>query len=260
MNLSSVAARIGGAGEYRRLRRLEGRDRHLHARAGARSGGGGHPRQRRAAGADRDGNPRERRRPGADASGCAPWSRCSASARAKEVAEAIVWLLSDAASYVTGTNLEVTGGALDRGGKGAASTLYALTERGPALPPRVRRRVALLFSDASESRFPKEMTEIARRQDSDDLPAPAPAASPRARSPAPRQAVAGKAQSGAAAGGGAYRRAAPGARRRRHRQDARADGADRQHPRHRPRLALADPRRHLHQQGGARDEGARRPG
>jgi NAD(P)-dependent dehydrogenase (short-subunit alcohol dehydrogenase family) len=28
---------------------------------------------------------------------------------AKEVAEAIVWLLSDAASYVSGTNLEVTG-------------------------------------------------------------------------------------------------------------------------------------------------------
>ena len=29
--------------------------------------------------------------------------------------------------------------------------------------------------------------------------------------------------------------------------------------RHRPRLPLADPRRHLHQQGGARDEAARRP-
>ena len=53
------------------------------------------------------------------------------------------------------------------------------------------------------------------------------------------------------------RRAGAGARRRRHRQDARADHPHRPSPRHRPRQALGDPRRHLHQQGGARDEGPR---
>ena len=55
-----------------------------------------------------------------------------------------------------------------------------------------------------------------------------------------------------------HRRAGPGAGRRRHRQDARAHHPHRPHPRHRPRLPLADPRRHLHQQGGARDEAAHR--
>jgi hypothetical protein len=50
-----------------------------------------------------------------------------------------------------------------------------------------------------------------------------------------------------------------GAGRRRHRQDAGADHAHRPYPRHPPRLPLGDPRRHLHQQGGARDEGAHRP-
>ena len=53
--------------------------------------------------------------------------------------------------------------------------------------------------------------------------------------------------------------AGAGAGRRRHRQDARADHPHRPYPRHRPRLPLADPRRHLHQQGGARDEAAHRP-
>ena len=53
----------------------------------------------------------------------------------------------------------------------------------------------------------------------------------------------------------------PGARprRRRHRQDPGADGADRAPAQHRPGAAERDPRRHLHQQGGARDEGAHRP-
>ena len=41
---------------------------------------------------------------------CCRCCRCSAPARADEVAEAIVFLLSDAASYTTGSILEVTGG------------------------------------------------------------------------------------------------------------------------------------------------------
>ena len=54
-------------------------------------------------------------------------------------------------------------------------------------------------------------------------------------------------------------RAGAGAGRRRHRQDARADDPHRPHPvRPAAPRALADPRRHLHQQGGARDEGAHR--
>ena len=65
-------------------------------------------------------------------------------------------------------------------------------------------------------------------------------------------------QSGAAARGRELGRAGAGARRRRHRQDARAHRAHRPYPRHRPRPAERDPRRHLHQQGGARDEAPRR--
>ena len=103
------------------------------------------------------------------------------------------------------------------------------------------------------------MTEPARRPDSRRRAcAAAPAALPRGRSPAAARAWLDEAQSGAAAGGGADRGAAAGARRRRHRQDAGADRPHRPYPRHRPRLPLADPRRHLHQQGGARDEEPRR--
>ena len=56
-----------------------------------------------------------------------------------------------------------------------------------------------------------------------------------------------------------HRGSGAGAGRRRHRQDARADHPHRPYPGHRPRLAEPDPRRHLHQQGGARDEAAHRP-
>ena len=56
----------------------------------------------------------------------------------------------------------------------------------------------------------------------------------------------------------ARRRTRAGAGGRRHRQDARAHHAHRPHPVHGPRARLADPGRHLHQQGRARDEGAHR--
>ena len=65
------------------------------------------------------------------------------------------------------------------------------------------------------------------------------------------------AERGAAPGGHPRGRPAAGAGRRRHRQDPRADHADRPSVDHRPRPAVADPGRHLHQQGGARDA---RPG
>ena len=61
------------------------------------------------------------------------------------------------------------------------------------------------------------------------------------------------------AGGRDAGRPGAGAGRRRHRQDAGADHPHRPHPRHRPGAAVRNPRRHLHQQGGARDEGPRRP-
>ena len=63
---------------------------------------------------------------------------------------------------------------------------------------------------------------------------------------------------GAAGGGGGARRAGAGARRRRHRQDPGADHPHRAPAQHRAGAAEPDPRGHLHQQGGARDEGAGR--
>ena len=68
-----------------------------------------------------------------------------------------------------------------------------------------------------------------------------------------------RAQPGAARGGRGARRAGADAGRRRHRQDQGADRADRAYPAHGPGAAERDPRRHLHQQGRARDEAPRRP-
>ena len=48
VNVSSIAAKLGGARRVRRLRRRQGRDRHLHHRPGQGSRRRGHPRQRRA--------------------------------------------------------------------------------------------------------------------------------------------------------------------------------------------------------------------
>src|SRR5579875_1678434 len=78
-----------------------------------------------------------------------------------------------------------------------------------------------------------------------------------ARARAARRALPGRSQSRTAARGRDARRAGAGARRRRHRQDARADDARRAHSQSRPRATGRDPRRHLHQQGGAGNEGAR---
>ena len=83
----------------------------------------------------------------------------------------------------------------------------------------------------------------------------------RSRAGAARRCVHGpsrRAERGAAPGRDPRGRAAAGAGRRRHRQDARADHAHRPSADHRPRPALADPGRHLHQQGGARNARSRR--
>ena len=92
-----------------RLRRIEGRDRHSDPGPlqGAWAGGG--QGQRHPAGSHRHRNPRQRRRarpgpcPGRDRPARAPGS-------AEEIAEAAIWLISDAASYVTGALLDVAGG------------------------------------------------------------------------------------------------------------------------------------------------------
>ena len=65
-------------------------------------------------------------------------------------------------------------------------------------------------------------------------------------------------QSRAAAGGGDAGGSGAGARRRGHRQDPRADDAHRPHPRHRTRARRRHPGGHLHQQGRAGNETARR--
>ena len=64
-------------------------------------------------------------------------------------------------------------------------------------------------------------------------------------------------QPGAARCGRGGRRAAPGARRRRHRQDPRSDHAPCPSAHDRPGAAVSGARGHLHQQGGARDDPAR---
>ena len=65
VNVSSMAAKLGGAGRVRRLRRVQGRDRHLDRRPREGSRRRGHPRQRRAAGRDPHRDPRRERRSGA---------------------------------------------------------------------------------------------------------------------------------------------------------------------------------------------------
>ena len=89
----------------RALRREQRRGRRDDARARARSRGGGHSRQRRAPRRHRHRKPaaRARRRNCADDSD-------AAAGLSSEVAQAVLWLASDDASYVTGTIVDVTGG------------------------------------------------------------------------------------------------------------------------------------------------------
>ena len=90
-------------------------------------------------------------------------------------------------------------------------------------------------------------------------PQPAAGIAARAMAAPERQSLSGRPQSRAARGGGDAGRPGSGAGRRRHRQNPRSDDENRPHPQHGPGASEPDPRGHLHQQGGARDEGARRP-
>ena len=74
-----------------------------------------------------------------------------------------------------------------------------------------------------------------------------------------RPAISDRPQPGAARGCRNAGRPCAGAGRRRHRQDPRADHADRPHPEPGPGAAARNPLGDLHQQGGARDEAAARP-
>ena len=92
-----------------------------------------------------------------------------------------------------------------------------------------------------------------------DSPSAGPRALARARAlPRGRSRLSARAERRTARSRAGARRPGPGAGRRRHRQDARAHHPPRPYPRHPPRLAQPDPGRDLHQQGGARNEGAHR--
>ena len=101
-----------GLGRRRGLQRVQGRSgaAHAHDRGGVRGAGRARqlPRSRRDRRRD-DRRPAGRRRARTAARAS---SRRAASGTAEEVAEAAVWLLSDAASFTTGTTLRVDGGFL----------------------------------------------------------------------------------------------------------------------------------------------------
>ena len=81
----------------------------------------------------------------------------------------------------------------------------------------------------------------------------------RARDGCARRGLSGRSQPRTARGGRDPGRPGAGAGRRWNRQNPCPDNADRPHPQPRPRPAARNSVRHLHQQGGARDETARRP-
>ena len=139
----------------------------------------------------------------------------------------------------------------------------------PATPPHLSLRVPSLARDSPRHAVCRperrlhhgtRMAEPGKspRDDSTVPPMPQPggiAARARAAAGAP---YLNDLNPGAAAGGGDARRAGAGAGRRRNRQDPRADHAHRAHPGDRTGTAERNPRGHLHQQGRARDEAARR--
>ena len=109
VNLSSVAANLGLAQHLCRLRRIQGRDRFLHHWPRTRSRRRGHSRRRDLARTDRHRHSRlgRRARPRPAAQPMVPMKRVGT---ADEIASAIVWLMSDDASYVTSAILDVSGG------------------------------------------------------------------------------------------------------------------------------------------------------
>ena len=109
VNLSSAAGPPGWGRQLRRLRRQQGRHRYLHGRPRQGGRGARHPRHAVRPGLieteiHASGGQPDRARQLASQ---VPMLRTGT---AEEVAEAIVWLLGDAASYCTGSFIDVGGG------------------------------------------------------------------------------------------------------------------------------------------------------
>ena len=109
VNLSSVGCRARRAGHVRRLRRQQGRDRHLHARPGREVAAKACASTRcaRASSTPRSTLAAAMPDRAHKLSSVIPMQRPGT---AQEIAQAIAWLASDDASYVTGAVLGVSGG------------------------------------------------------------------------------------------------------------------------------------------------------
>ena len=103
-----LAARL--ARRIRRLRGLEGRDRHDDDRPGAGGRRGRHPRERGARRVHLHRDPRQRRRAGPRRPRQGARADEARRARPRKWRSAILWLLSDEASYTTGAFIDVAGG------------------------------------------------------------------------------------------------------------------------------------------------------
>ncbi len=101
VNVSSAASRLGAPGEYVDYAASKGAVDYPDYRAGAGGGGAGNPGQRRASGADFCRVHASGGEAGTRGSSERFATRCSAAASRKRSAQAIAWLLSDKASYVT---------------------------------------------------------------------------------------------------------------------------------------------------------------